>query len=102
MEPFLCCFLLLWLRSLSARRQAIKTRRRRLQEARRRINGLRNRAKKRSALLALVITSLQSSSLVKRRYWVVPTRYVATKVIQVQHSFDFRSVLDVDLRMCYI
>ena len=44
-------FLLLWLRSLSARRQAIKTRRRRLQEARRRINRLRNRAKKRSALL---------------------------------------------------
>ena len=49
--------------------------------------------KKRSALLALVITSLQSSSLVKRQYWVVPTRYVATKVIQVQHSFDFRMYL---------
>ena len=73
MDPFLCFYLLLWLRSLSARRQAVKTRRRRLQEAQRRINGLRKQAKKRSALLALAIT-LQSSPAVERRYWVVPTR----------------------------
>ena len=75
MEPFLCCFLLLWLRSFYARRQAIKIRRRRLQEARRRINGFRKRAKKRSAMLSLAITTLQSSPSVERRYWVVPTRY---------------------------
>ena len=73
MDPFLCFYLLLWLRSLSARRQAVKTRRRRLQEAQRRINGLQKQAKKRSALLALAIT-LQSSPAVERRYWVVPTR----------------------------
>ena len=73
MDPFLCCYLLLWLRSLSARRQAVKTRRHRLQEAQRRINKLRKLAKKRSALLALAIT-LQSSPPVERRYWVVPTR----------------------------
>ena len=61
MDPLLCCYLLLWLRSLYARRQATKTRRRRLQEAQRRIDGLWKRAaKKRSALLALAIT-LQSS-----------------------------------------
>ena len=74
MDPFLCCYILVWLRTLSARRQAMKTRRRRLQEARRRINALRKRAKKRSALIALAIT-LQSSPPVERRYWVVPTRY---------------------------
>ena len=74
MDPFLCFYLLLWLRSLSARRQAVKTRRRRLQEAQRRINGLRKQAKKRSALLDLAIITLQSSPAVERRYWVVPTR----------------------------
>ena len=73
MDPLLCCYLLLWLRSLSARRQALKRRRRRLQEAQRRINGLRKGVKKRSALLALAIT-LQSSPPVERRCWVVPTR----------------------------
>ena len=73
MDPFLCFYLLLWLRSLSARQQAVKTRRRRLQEAQRRINGLRKQAKKRSALLALTIT-LQSSPAVERRHWVVPIR----------------------------
>ena len=61
MDPLLCYYLLLWLRSLSARRQATKTRRCRLQEAQRQINGLwRRAAKKCSTLLALAVT-LQSS-----------------------------------------
>ena len=40
MDPFLCYYLLLWLRSLSEKQQAVKPRCRHLQEARRRISRL--------------------------------------------------------------
>ena len=74
MDPFLCCYLLLWLQSLSARWQKMKAKCLRLVEARRkRLHGLWKQVKRRNTQLALAVTML-NSGIVERRYWVAPTR----------------------------